>query len=426
MGKAIVLFTTCALCIALVVPCFASTALTGTRLGFYQVHNSPPPTYSRIGSTTSSSMSVSASEYDQGGMCWIGSRFQYQSADLPIDKDWIQLTLVLTFNHPTNAIPSEYQNDDFFPNILYVDNSLIGDLGYDNIAYQALKQLKPVRVSSVITSERATLNIMLTKQQFIDISTPRSSGRFYHTWIFPQISSNYMISQLAHASDHYVGLVSITALRWSDTSDIVPIDEQTLRALTELNSTVQDGFTAVLDEHGKTNEKLDGIQSSLDNQDQKEWDFGSDKVGNGSDSGMFSGVDLGIGVSDIEKLPIYGIKDSLGALFLPTGESSVLAVPEGDVFGVHLWDAFQIDFSAYENESVDTDGYIRLCHTCLKVFAWVAFAVFTFRRISLVIGVVSGENPWSSLWDTAVEDTPVSLFHQDDDPVDPLKGRWRS
>ncbi len=117
-----------ALLLSLTVNVFASTELAGTRLGFYQVQNGPPPTYSRVGSSTSSSMSVSSSEFNQGGMCWIGSRFQYQTADLPLDRDWVQLTLVLKFA-AANPIPSEYQNDDFFPNILYVDNSLVRDGG---------------------------------------------------------------------------------------------------------------------------------------------------------------------------------------------------------------------------------------------------------------------------------------------------------
>lgn len=250
-----------ALFLSLTVNVFASTELNRTQLGFYQIKVGPPPTYSRIGSgPTGSGFSIVPSDYDQGGMCWVGSRFQFQSSDLPVDRDWVQLTLYLQFSAANYILP-EYRNDEFFPDILYLDNSLVGSGGYENIAYEAMKQLKPVRVSSVINERNATLNIMLTKEQLISISTPRSGGKFYHTWIFPQISSNFMISQLKATSG--IEYVQVQSLRWSDTSDLVPIDEQTLQALVQLQSSIDEGFTAVIDGQNQTNEKLGSIDSAI-------------------------------------------------------------------------------------------------------------------------------------------------------------------
>lgn len=250
-----------ALFLSLTVNVFASTELNRTQLGFYQIKVGPPPTYSRIGSAPiGSGFSIVPSDYDQGGMCWVGSRFQFQSSDLPVDRDWVQLTLYLQFSAANYILP-EYRNDEFFPDILYLDNSLVGSGGYENIAYEAMKQLKPLRVSSVINERNATLNIMLTKEQFISISTPRSGGKFYHTWIFPQISSNFMISQLKATSG--IEYVQVQSLRWSDTSDLVPIDEQTLQALVQLQSSIDEGFTAVIDGQNQTNEKLGSIDSAI-------------------------------------------------------------------------------------------------------------------------------------------------------------------
>lgn len=392
------------LALAFALPCSAETDLPTQTIGFYQLKDEVPPTYSPIGTKTSTSFQVVPEDYHMGKICYVGTRFYLPNNDIPIDRDWIQFTFHMEFS-AANDIATAYR-EDFFPKLYYIDPNVTSTAGsLPSFPLNSLVELKPLRSSTVVNSHSATLNIMLTKQQYIDISASTSSR--YRTIIMPQINSNFMISQLQSTSS--IKYVGVNAVQWTDSSDLVPVDEQTLQALAKLEGTIQNGFNTVVLEQGKTNEKLDGIQSSLDNQNQSEWDFGSEKA-----DGMFGDVNIGVDASDLDSNPVNSFGDTVNALFSGNATQSYIDFPSITVLGHKLNDSHRLDFAQLEQDS-EIGQYVQIAHNLCKLVAWVALGVTAFSKLNDVIGVISGELSWSSLWSKASSDQ-TSLFHLDDDP----------
>lgn len=218
------------LLLSLTVNVFSSEDLSATNLGFYQQQSSDPTVYKCVGSYGGRSAKIETAQYNSSFPCYYGCHLQYPASDLPLDRDWIQISLYISLA-AFNTIPAEY-SDDFFGSILWVDDSKTSS--YQTVPSVAFSELKPIKVSSQIspTYSVAVLNIMLSKQQYIDISVYRSTNKTYRAFIFPQINSGYLNHYLTDSTS--VGMVMFNSIRWSETSDLVPIDEQSLLLLGDI------------------------------------------------------------------------------------------------------------------------------------------------------------------------------------------------
>lgn len=400
MRKVAIFLTSAILAVVLVFHVSASEELSTTAIGFYQTSvESDGPYYKRVGN---SSKTVESKDYHMGEQCWYLSYGQFPADNFPLDRDYVQITLYIAWG-AANTVPSEYR-DDMFPSLQWFDYNSYTGHGYSQYLFPMgyAKELKPVKSSQESSSSGSTLNIVLTKQQLIDMSVYNAGRNNYRFYIMPQINSNYMIYYLQQTTG--IGMVIVNTVRWSDTSDIVPIDEQTLQALAKIQSQL-DETNQKLDE---ANDKLASIDQSIKDQDQNSWEFGSNKV-----DGMFGDVSLGIDASSIEDNPVASLSDTILSLF-DDSETSTIVFPSLSIFDHNLSDRYEIDLASFENHP-QYGGYFSLVHNLLKLSAWVAFAVYTFSCLNDVIGVISGEKTWSELWSKSASEQ-TSLFHMDDDP----------
>lgn len=315
-----------ALLLSLSVNVFASTDLSTSKLGWYQykgIDTGDLPGYYKCTTASSNGTTLMAANYHMGKAGYYCARAIYPSSSLPTDSDFVQLTFLMQLS-PQNVIDSEYRKD-FFTNLFYVDNSL--NSGTNPIDADAVFSLKPLKILSEVTGQQAKLSLMFKIDQFLEYSD--LVGQNYHFYGFFQINQNFLISQLQETSG--IGSVILTNVKWTDTSDLIPVDDQTLLYLNQIQGTIENGFTSVIDAQNLTNDKLDSIDSAIN--------------GNYVDPSDMENIDNTIGDHSAAEAEVNGALDDILNMDIEDADGNSINVSFDGNFFQNLENSFNFNVS---------------------------------------------------------------------------------